>query len=374
MIDSSGNLYGTTLGGGEGFGTVFQVVPAGGRSTESVLYSFQETGPSGFNPMSASISDAAGKLYGTASFGGANGEGTVFELTPVTGGGWTETTLYSFQNNGTDGMSPFAGLIFDAVGNLYGTTKYGGTFGVGTVFELTPATGGTWTESVLYSFQDNGSDGTNPASALVIDGSGNLYGTTSATGSCVAGCGTVFELSPGVGSAWTETVVYSFSSSDNDGNTPQGGLVIDASGNLYGTTAFGGNGSCFNGLSGCGTVFALRRPKNGNWSEKILYSFKGGMDGYYPFAGLTLDASGNLYGTTFVGGTGTCSGGCGTVFELKHKTSGGWIEKVLYSFQNNGTDGNTPQTGLTIDTFGNLYGTTYQGGTHNLGTVYEIKP
>ena len=225
---------------------------------------------------------------------------------------WNEKVLHNF--NGSDGSASRSGLIFDAAGNLYGTTYTGGTYNYGTVFELSPMVDGGWSETVLHNFNNNGSDGWGPLSALTFDAAGNLYGTTAQGGtySCgKLGCGTVFELSPMPGGGWMETVLYSFGNG-TDGVYPiYGALIFDAAGNLYGTTSSGGTHNC-QGIGGCGTVFKL----SPTGTETVLYSFDH-YDG--DWAGLIFDATGNLYGTTEYGGTNQCDGplpGCGTVFEL----------------------------------------------------------
>ncbi len=387
IFDSAGNLYGTTSAGGSGGdGAVFELSPQSGGWSETVLYSFQG-GTDGNFPVAGLIFDAAGDLYGTTSYGGSGGCsygcGTVFELSPQSGGGWSESVLYSFQSSGADGNDPQASLVFDAAGNLYGTTYQGGNAtcsgGCGTVFEVSPQSGGGWSEQVLYTFQDNGKDGYQPNAPLVFDAAGkNLYGTTvvGGTGGCSGalgnGCGTVFELSPQNGGGWSEHVIGSFPDQDNgkDGNYPQAGLVFDAAGNLYGATAYGGRKGCSNGIFGCGIVFEISPKAGGGWSGKTLFSFDG-TDGYAPFAGLILDATGNLYATTAYGG----SHGDGTAFALLRNSA--WAERV-FSFT--GANGDSPQAGLIFDTAGNLYGTTYQGGsgggcgTKGCGTVFEITP
>jgi uncharacterized repeat protein (TIGR03803 family) len=399
IFNPAGNLYGTTSGGGSGCnpngcGTVFELTPAtGGGWTEQVLYSFcsQPNCTDGSTPVAGLILDAAGNLYGTTLYGGSTdcpaGCGTVFELSPTGSGGWTETVLHSFTNNGADGYGSSAGLIFDPAGNLYGTTRGGGSGcnpnGCGTVFELTPATGGGWTEHVLYSFcsQPNCTDGSTPVAGLILDAVGNLYGTTFYGGTQYDG--TVFELSPGKGGGWTETVLYNFCSQTNcpDGSNPSAGLTFDAVGNLYGTTVTGGDSGVPCGNFDCGTVFELTPATGGGWTEQVLYSFGAYPDGGQPSASLILDAAGNLYGTTFYGGTSDiCGGGCGTVFELAPAGGAGWTEKVLYNFNwnGNGTDAANPSAGLIFDAAGNLYGTTYAGGNLNqcsgsgCGTVFEL--
>jgi len=346
----------------------------------NVLYSFCLGGgdcTDGANPDAGVISDAAGNLYGTTKFG-PNFGGTVFELTQGPDGIWTETVLHSFcysQENCPDGQEPEAGVIFDAAGNLYGTTVYGGANNEGVVFELMPAADGSWTEKVLHSFVFDGKDGVVPYGGLVLDAAGNLYGTTAVGG--IRNGGTVFELIPGPDGNWTEKVLHSFEEPGHYQAGPFGGLAIDASGNLYGMTWGGGivSGNCApssGGSSGCGRVFELTPGANGKWSEKILHRFRGSPDGGNPSAGVTLDSVGNLYGTTYYGGTGPCGAiGCGTVFRLTPKANGEWTEKVIHDFD--GNDGYNPVAGLTIDASGNLYGTIPSFG-RGYGTVFELTP
>jgi uncharacterized repeat protein (TIGR03803 family) len=274
---------------------------------------------------------------------------------------WAATEkVYSFNSN--DGAYSDSNVIFDAAGNLYGTTAYGGgggscSAGCGTVFELSRKSGGI-KETVLHRFDDNGKDGYYPYAGLVFDSSGNLYGTTAAGGdstACVGGCGTVFELTPQAGGAWTETVLHSFDSTD--GYYPEANLILDASGNLYGSTPAGG-------AYGYGTVFELTATPDGKWTEQVLYNFDGG---YGSYGNLVSDASGNLYGTTGGGG----AYGHGTVFELTPNADGGWTETILHSF--NGSDGLQPLAGLILKS-GDLYGTTISGGAYGSGTVFELMP
>ena len=355
---------------GDGCGTVFELTPkTGGGWTESTLHSFNFNGIDGYYPTAAVVVDASGNVYGTTRDGGTGGCtlggspigcGVVFELTPqLAGSGWTETVLHSFTGDFVDGSNPLASLIFDGSGNLYGTTAAGGTFGEGTVFELSPNGGGVWTETVLYSFQNNASDGTSPSASLVFDTAGNLYGTTSAGGSSSAcGCGTVFQLTPVTGGGWTEKIIHSFF--ETDGYLPQAGLIIDKAGNLYGTTFFGGT-------YGYGTAFELSPEVGGNWNLTTLQNFNiSGDGGAYLYGGVILDAKGNLYGTTFRGGASDE----GTVFELSPAGFGAWKEKVLYSFSNSGYQ---PDAGVIADASGNLYGTTYGGGSGSGGTVFAVK-
>jgi uncharacterized repeat protein (TIGR03803 family) len=315
--------------------------------TFTVLHSFGG-GAGGKYPYGGLVRDAAGNLYGTTREGGDistgnPGYGMVFELASP----GKETGLYSFQG-GADGSTPYAGLIFDGSGNLYGTTYLGGTGEGGTVFKLTQS-GGVWAENVLHGFAGEPGDGSGPFSALVMDAEGNLYGTTPYGG---LGRGTVFELN----SSGTETLLFSFPGG-SDGDLPKAGLLMDAGGNLYGTTVVGG-------VNGSGTVFKLT-PSDGGWTESVLYSFQGGADGRGPEAGLIMDGAGNLYGTTYAGG----SFSYGAVFKLAPSGSG-WTQSVVYSFQG-GTDGAVPKAGLVMDTAGNLYGTTSAGGgTGNNGSGY----
>jgi uncharacterized repeat protein (TIGR03803 family) len=353
ITDASGNLYGTTqAGGANSKGTVFKLTPNGvGGYTESVLHSF--VGSDGANPGAPLIMDANGNLYGTTVYGATNNNGTVFKLTADGSGGYTESTLYSFAVD-TNGGNSQSALIIDKNGNLYGTNFDGGVNGVGTVFKLTPNGTGGYTESVLHSFI--GSDGAYPPAGLIIDTNGNLYGTTQAGGANSKG--TVFKLTPNGVSGYTESVLHSFVGSD--GAYPTTSLITDTNGNLYGTTNGGG-------ANAKGTVFKLTLDGSGSYTESVLYSFGTGTDGANPNASLIADTSGNLYGTTQAGGTNNN----GTVYKLTPSSSGGYTESVLYSFST-GSDGASPAASLFTDAFGNLYGTTYVGGTNNSGTIFKI--
>jgi uncharacterized repeat protein (TIGR03803 family) len=357
-FDAAGNLYGTTAGGGaHNSGTVFELTPAsGGKWNESVIYSFTG-GSDGLAPLGGVILDAAGNLYGTTSRG-ALGSGTVFTLIPVSGGKWKLKVLHKFK--GTTGGVPSAALVFDSIGNLYGTTAEGGLHESGTVFQLAPGTKGSWTFTSLHSFNPNGHDGTNPLAPLTLDAAGNLYGTTHDGG--VNRDGVVFELTPGSNGKWTETILHTFNAGNgHDGASSDAPIVIDPNGNLFGTTVGGGKDRFY------GVVFELTLNTQGKWQESILHSFTDGPDGGEPNAGLMLDASGNLYGT------GASGGHAGVVFKETLGTNGKWKHKVLYSFSG-GTDGSSPYAGLIPDAAGNLYGTTKEGGTNSLGTVFTVKP
>jgi len=282
------------------------VPKGGGERIERVLHSFGSDRADGLTPFGGVIVDASGNLFGTTYFGGSNGYGTVYELIPQTGGGWTEKILHNFNNTGTEGEYPAAGLVFDTVGNLYGTTVLSGSDGVGTVFELKPGPEGAWVEKILLYFAAaDTSGGAIPYGSLMFD-AGSLYGTASGGG--LYNVGTVFELTPEGNGTWNESVLYAFNDDGNDAYTPLAGLVRDSSGNLYGTTYTGGS------ASGLGTVFELT-PANGVWTETVLHSFEGNGDGGNPgYGALILDSSGNLYGTAQGGGAYFA----GTVFEIKH--------------------------------------------------------
>lgn len=349
---------------------VASIAVMGGTSAASkltVLHGFQSV-PDGANPFGSVIADKAGNLYGTTAGGGegncgktCTGFGTVYELAP----GGSATVLYAFQGGG-DGEEPVGALLMDATGNLYGTTELGGNppncindAGCGVAFKLAP----NGTETVLYTFQGL-SDGFYPQGNLIADTTGNLYGVTLYGGSyqrstCVAnGCGTVFELTPN----GNKTTLYTFQAGGKDGGLPNAGLIADAAGNLYGTTQAGGRCDAF--ADGCGTVFKIAP----DGTETVLHTFQGTDDGCIPEAGLTADSAGNLYGTTRSGPScGGNNAGAGTVFRLAPDGT----ETILYAFHG-GQDGEYPEAKLTMDAKGNLYGTTYEGGMSNAGTVFEL--
>jgi uncharacterized repeat protein (TIGR03803 family) len=388
IVDSTGNLYGTTSAGGStncigGCGVVYKVSAAG---QQTVLYSFAGT-PDGANPYAGVIADSSGNLYGTTYAGGVSSAGTVYQLSRS----GQETVLHSFGGPG-GGASPYAGVIRDSVGNLYGTTSLGG----GLIYEL--QAGGSFTVLYTFPYPAHRQTPTRPESGLVRDPAGNLYGTTQLGGT--AGVGAVYMLSP----AGTLSTLYSF---PGGGLSPGGpvsfnaGLIRDSSGNLYGTTPYASAGGMVYKLSASGqgtTLFnftgapggtapvaGLTRDRAGNLygttslggaanagvvykvdttgHETVLYSFTGGADGDYPLAGVTLDSAGNLYGTTFHGGTQ----GFGVVYKID--TAG--QESVLYSFTG-GADGGYPEAGVILDPGGNLYGTTFVGGVEGAGVVFEL--
>jgi uncharacterized repeat protein (TIGR03803 family) len=354
---------------------VFELLPQqGGGYAETVLHVFGH-GKDGRMPTGRLVMDSAGNLYGTTTEGGDDVlRGTVFKLSPKQGGGYTETVLHSF---GGQGIDPLAGVILDGAGNIYGTTYLGGLFhecnyplGCGTVFKLSPDGKDGWTETSLHQFR-GGSDGAFPVGGLVMDSAGILYGTTSQGGnnnSCV-GCGTVFRLIPTGGGNYRENVIHSFHRGF-DGAEPHAGLIIDSTGTLYGTTSRGGiYDNCFPG-GGCGTVFRIR-PNHSGWSVKVLHAFGDfdKRDGSVPYGELITDSAGNLYGTTSFGGNEEAEGGI--VFKLSPNQGDGYTETVLHNFGNEG-DGKAPHAGLVMDSAGNLYGTTYWGGKNRWGTAFKI--
>lgn len=363
LVLASGQLYGTASSGGntnsectvygnQGCGVVFALTSSNGKWQETVLYAFQG-GTDGWYPTGNLLFDTAGDIYGTTLFGGTGtdctiGCGTIFKLSPNGDGSWTETVLHSFHYN-TDGALP-AGLTADASGNLYGAT----TSGVGTVYELSPLQGGAWKETLLCA-----TNGVNPGLAPV--GKNNFYFTAVEDNDN----GNVSEVKR-IGRLWHESDVYNFQGGGNGGG-PKAGVVVDKDGNLYGTADEGGNDF--------GIAFELKRSA-GQWKESMLYNFcsrNDCADGARPEAPLVLDPSGNLYGTTANGGSGcTFQGGCGVVFKLAH-TKTGWTETVLHTFKD-GTDGATPTQGVTLDSKGNIYGSTSVGGSGTYGTVFELTP
>ena len=322
IFGKDGSLYGTAAFGGNlqgcsgGCGAVFNMKPTPNPPItplspwiETPLYVFAG-GTDGANPFGADIIfDQAGNLYGTTYNGGGGsctgGCGTVYKLTPSSGS-WTESILYTFTQNG-DAQHPWGGVTFDTAGNLYGTTVYGGAYGKGAIYELTPA-GAGWTETVLYSFT-GGTDGANPYAGVIFDQSGNLYGATSAGGS--GNGGTVFELTASKGS-WTFNLLYSFSGASGQFSAgPLANLAFDSAGNLYGT-AHGAGAYNF------GSAFKLTSGAGG-WTYTSLHDFTGGNDGGYPRSSIAFDKNGNMYGTAAQGGTGSsgnCSGPCGVIFEI----------------------------------------------------------
>jgi uncharacterized repeat protein (TIGR03803 family) len=345
--DAAGNLYGTTLYGGASYGTIFKLQQSGADWILTQLYSFTG-GTDGAYPYSRVAIARDGTLYGTTSYGGASGSGVVYRLRPSAAATrstltpWNETVLYSFTG-GSDGSGPQGDLTFDRSGNIYGTTQGGGSAGGGVIYELAYS-GRTWTETVLYSAQGNG-DGITPTGGVVFDASGNLYGVFEYGGPF--GSGLIYELSP-TARGWNEQTIYG--STLAEGWNPIGGLIIDSSGNLYGTNP---------GFVG-GEVFELT-PVNG-WTYNALYDWC--CSGPGPEDKLVMDAAGSLYGTTVSGG----AYGVGSAFKLTPSPAG-WTYTSLHDF----TDNEGQPWGLTLDSNGNIFGTTY-GGPGFWGVVFEITP
>jgi len=371
VFDKVGNLYGiTSVGAISGTnGILFQLSPPatkGNPWTESILHKFRGT-PDGKIPECRVVMMASGNLFGTTWGGGSNNLGTAFVSVPpaVSGGAWTEKPIYSFGSSADDGVNPNAGLLAGRQA-FYGVTFGGGKSGRGTVFQLTSPSNpnSPWIETILHSFSSSG-DAAFPSSELVMDKNGNLYGTTTLGG--VNNLRAVYEVSPPTvaGNPWTDAVIFSFNGTN--GTLPAGRLLLDANGALYGTTDGGGTG-------GEGTVFKLTPPAVAGdpWTETVLYSFSGGVDGSNPAAGVVMDNKGRLFGAAQHGGTGDPKVG-GVVFELDPPavTGGAWTETVLHSFS--GDDGFLPSSLLTLRQEG-IYGTTAQGGLFGTGTVFVLTP
>lgn len=359
VTDAAGNIYGTSVQGGTyGGGTVFELSPSASGWTHTVLYSFTG-GADGGEPYKGVTLDAQGNLYGTAVTGGGGscegGCGVVFKLSN-SGGIWTQTVIHAFTG-GNDGSGPGAPVVFDKAGNLYGMTPTGGANSAGVVFEMKPVNS-TWKLAVIHTFT-GGADGLGgSAGRLIFDAAGNIYGVSTVGG--VNQKGTVFEMKQHKGT-WVLKTLYAFTDTP-DGALPYGGLIWDKAGNLYGTTYYAG-------AYDFGTVYKLTRS-NGTWTERVLYSFKGGRDGGSPISTLVSDAKGNLYGTTSDGGSG-CS--CGTIFKMSRAANGTWTETVAYRFP--GTPGaGFAYNGIVTDSAGNFYGATVHGGASNDGTIYKFTP
>jgi len=378
------------------------------------LYSFT-AGADGAGPWSGVALDRKGNLYGTTTGGGAYGAGVVFKLKRRRTGDWPVTVLHSFQMD-DNGYQPWSRPVFDPAGNLYATTLYGGTNHSGTAFKMAPGPSG-WTFNVMYNFcslpdcLDAGAyggfaldsagnlygvfnsvlelspspdgwvpkvlytfcskpgcaDGNGSYASLILDKKGNLYGTTPG-GGANQNAGTVFKVKHMPDGSWKERVLHSFSWSPDDGAEPSWGqLAFDSAGNLYGTTYYGGSHGC--GEVACGTLFRLSPQPDGHWKETILYNFDQGAGGNIPGAGVVIDQAGNLYGTTMAGGT-RCD--CGVVYKLSPNPDDTWTYTVLHSFI--GSDGFEPHANMIFDQKGNLYGTTVGGGPGGYGVVFELTP
>jgi len=403
----------TSDGGANGVGAVVATVRAakGGKGTTQAVWSFSG-GLDGSFPSAGLIADASGNLYGTAALDGAGHAGTVFELVrPAIGQtAWTQHTLWAFTG-GSDGGQPVGSLIADNSGSgvLYGTTSFGGVYSAGVVFSLTPSGSGAWTETILWNFTGQ-ADGARPVAALVQDAGGTLYGTAGSGGA--SGVGTVFSLRPSgiVAGPWRFSAIWS-PTGGADGSTPTGSLILDAAGNLYGTTQFGGQVGCGQakysyygapdsqtayalgapyvppGGDDCGVVFRLARPVAGDfWTQSVVYSFTGGLDGANPVAGLLLDKTGKLRGTTpeYGGqpyGSPSNVGFWGNAFVLTPpvQPGGAWSELTTASFDDKSA-GIYPRGGLSLAPDGSFYGTNAFGGAawrhvsiYGYGVVFNTK-
>jgi uncharacterized repeat protein (TIGR03803 family) len=375
IADGHGNLYGTTVAGGatgpscpsDGCGTVFELMPQkSGGWKELVLHSF--AGSNALYPSNALVFNPSGNLFSATEVGGRAGAAYGLEHRAP---GWHYVTLHDFLG-GRDGQQPRSSLTYLS-GTLYGTTVAGGngsSGGNGVVYAIT-GSGQHWKEKIIHRFV-NSAYGANPQAGLVSDSAGNFYGTTSYGGNpaCPTGCGTVFELSP-VGGRWTGKVLHKFDG--YDGFDPLATLVFDSHGNLFGSTNQGQGGGCVG--AGCGTIFELSQVKNGSWRFSVVHNFSAKQGGG-PAGNMVFNASGNLYGSTVIGGNlAACKqqGGCGVVFKLTPLGNGKWTYAVLHAF-NNSPDGALPNGGLAENGRGRIFGTTIGGGTYGLGTVFQVKP
>jgi uncharacterized repeat protein (TIGR03803 family) len=352
LLSHNGSLFGTATGDiSHCCGQIFELTQSNGVWTEKTLLALG--GAYGTNPWAGLIADSHGALYGTTAYGGTGNSGTVFKLHKLAGS-WVAEAIWEF-GTASDGQDPFGELLIAPTGAIYGTTGFGGRgcyqSGCGTVFELTHERR-AWREKVLHRFRKATGDGVTPVGGLVMDRAGNLYGTTFLGGA--VGLGTVFELSPSV-AGWKERVIWSFGSG-SDGKCPEDTLVQDADGSLYGTTFYGGAG-------GYGAAFQL--VKSGDvWNEFVIHNFSGGNDGANPFGGLRVNRAESLYGTTTAGGLEQQ----GVLFKLS-PSNGTWTETVLHTF--GGSDGVKPEGSLILEG-GELYGTTAGGGSSGYGTVFSF--
>ncbi len=341
------------------------------NANESVITSFDTVTSDVTLPEGDLMMDSKGNIYGTAYNYGTYIKGGIWELSPNGDGTWTHQVLYAFGAATNDGSRPVDSVVMDSKGNLYGVTGQGGANSYGTVFELSPpaAKGGAWTETILHNFADDGVDGNYPYSSVVMDAHGNLYGTTTQGGS--ARYGTVYELSPPStpGGAWTETILHNFQAAQNDdGAGPEGRMVFDSAGNLYGTTTGGGT---LDGSSQ-GTIYKLTAGAGNTFTYSILYTWGGSANDPGQLLGVpALDSDGNIYGTSYSGGADLQ----GTIWEISPpaKAGGSWTGQVLHSYLISGGDGYDSYGGVTI-VDGNLYCTTTKGGANSAGAVIRLTP
>ena len=367
IFDSAGNLYGTTeKGGAYSEGTVYKLSQSNGVWTETILYSFGGVSGDGSQPQGSLVFDKAGNLYGTTQYGGLYFNGTVYELTPNGNGTWSEAVLHSFNCCATpgDGGVPNSAIFLAPSGKIYGTTQWGGAgttcgawnFGCGTFFELAHETSG-WKETVLHSFLES-PDASVPWGPLTVDKAGNFY-NTSLWGGSQEYAGSVFKLSPASGGTWTESVIYTLDQQTGVGISAEiDGVVFDSAGNLYGV--------------GSGGVFELT-PSSSGWTETTIFPFTSTKGPYNPYASVVLVHNSTLWGTTAWGGGGTCStNGCGTLYRVQ-KINGVWTGNAVFTFHNQ-ANGWFPTSTPIVDSSGNVYGTTLNGGAFGFGVVYEVTP
>ena len=365
--DSAGNIYGTTvLGGDFGGGTVFQLSPTPNGWVHTVLYSFTG-GADGGEPYKGVTLDRDGNLYGTAVTGGSGncegGCGVTYRLTN-SGGTWTQTVIHAFTG-GDDGSGPGARVTVDRSGNVYGMTPTGGANGLGTIYKIHPHRG-TWEFQVIHTFT-GGADGGSGSAGRMILGHGRLFGAATTGGTY--GSGVVFELTPTPVGEWDLRTLYSFHGQP-DGSFPYGALLRDGSGEFYGATYSGKfyGTTYYGGTNGIGAVYELSPRRVGEWDERVLYSFENGSDGNSPISNLVSDRGGNLYGTTSEGGSGR-----GVVFKLASAGGGQWGESVVHPFAGS-PDGAFPYAGMVVDRAGHYYGATVHGGADGEGAIYEFVP
>ena len=372
--DRRGNLYGASMGGGSlncrlGCGVIWELTPPQSSEgwTFATLYDFTG-GSDGAYPNGGLLLGPSGDLYGTTTWDGAHNYGTAFELSSGSNG-WSLTTLHAFCSepppNCVDGGTS-AGLVWGPGDEPYGTSPYGGTHEGGAIFKLVPGSG-RWTYSVLHSFQSSSyghsaPGGSDPYDGLVMDQSANLYGTTYDGG---VGYGVVFELTLNAGH-WQEHVLHRFTGF-SDGAETSSGVTLDTAGNLYGTTLIGGGKNGCTG--GCGTVYKVAPQHNGRWRETLIHTFGNGHNGAWPYGGVVMEKAGNLYG--FALGPGGAS--CNVIYKLAPAPKGKWKYSIVHTF-GEGHDGCTAVGNLTIDSSGNLYGGTMDGGAYGYGVAFEITP